>query len=241
MIGLSLSMRCVVVTWLVAGFASLAQGQSIAYDLSVQNLTQGTPRGTLLAANQGDVCRIWVSAHHSGLSVGSAGFSIELYNFAPLPITESATAGFDLTDNLVGRHPHMRNPGSDRAPGAAQGARSIVVNDLGMNHWTITDDTGDWIDLATLPPTANPLIGLFPISSGEQFFAFDVVLAPRMGHGIYSIELHHRPSGRLYRNSSDSTGVEVVPSCGVCYLFVPAPGALAPFAALFAASGRRRG
>lgn len=212
----------------------------MTYSLSAQNLTQGTPRGTYVSGSLGDVLRIWVSADHSGLSVGAAGFSIELYNFAPLPIIEPPTAAVDLTDDLVGRHPHMRNSGSDRAPDAAQGARSIVVNDLGMNHWTITDDTGDWIDLVSLPPTANPLVGVFPISTGEQFFAFDVVLAPRMGHGIYSIELHHRPSGRLYRNSADSTGVEAPANCGGCFLFVPAPGTLAPCAIGLLAARRRR-
>lgn len=211
----------------VAGLAASASAQTIAYNLSGQNLTQGTPRGNLVGAAVGDTIRIWLSADHDGLSIGLAKFDILMDGGATpgqVMLDETATAGFDLTDDLAGRHPHMRQATSDKPTAGGSGASLITAFATDGDTVTLSDAAQAGIDLGTFPPTFNPLIGLFPISTGEQFFAFDFVYQG----GVVNMSTVVRGAGRIYRNSTDGNGQSVsAPTVGTGVTITPAPASLA--------------
>lgn len=231
-----------IVMFTVAGLAAGASAQStIAFNLSAQNLTQGTARGTAVAANVGDTVRVWLSSDHNGLSIGLAKFDILMDGGATpaqVHLDETATAGFDLTDDLLGRHPHMRQATSDKPTAGASGASLMTAFATDGDTVTLSDAASSGIDLGTFPPTFNPLIGLFPIASGEQFFAFDFIYQG----GVVDMSVVVRGAGRVYRSSTDGNGQSVsAPTVGSGVTITPAPASLALLGlGGFAAARRRR-
>lgn len=222
----------------IGGVAASAFGQAnaVAYNLTAINMTDAL-RGTANAA-VGDVFRIEVSAVHNGMSLGLAKFDIAVEGSTPAAATvvEDATAAFDLVAPVRGRHPHMRQATSDK-PNGAVGASVITGHAVDGDSWVMSDAAQGGIDLATFPPTFNPLIGLFPIASGEQFFAFDFVYQG----GVVNMSTVVRGAGRIYRSSTDGNGQSVsAPTVGTGVTITPAPASLALLGLGGLAAARRR-
>lgn len=222
----------------IGGVAASAFGQAnaVAYNLTAINMTDAL-RGTANAA-VGDVFRIEVSAVHNGMSLGLAKFDIAVEGSTPAAATvvEDATAAFDLVAPVRGRHPHMRQATSDK-PNGAVGASVITGHAVDGDSWVMSDAAQGGIDLATFPPTFNPLIGLFPIGTGEAFFAFDYVY----DGGVDTLNMVVRGAARLYRSSTDGSGATVsAPTVGNGVTITPAPGSLALLGAGGLLAARRR-
>ncbi|MBX3364243.1 MAG: PEP-CTERM sorting domain-containing protein [Phycisphaeraceae bacterium] len=208
----------------VAGLAAGVSAQSITYNLSAVNMTDAG-RGTT-NAEAGDVFYVAMSAAHDLYSLGLAKFDLVFTgnpNLASANFDESATGIFNMGPADTGRHPYMRVAVSDRPSNSAVGAAVITAFAEGAG-FRVSDAGDGGIDLATFPPTINPLITIDQISSGETFFAFMYTY----GGGTETIDVLVRGAGRLYRNAGDGNGATVSqPMAGEGIVITPAPASVA--------------
>ena len=225
-----------IVLLAVAGLAAGASAQ-ITYNLSATNLTDAG-RGTANAAI-GDVFRVEMSAEHGSFSLGLAKFDLNFtgnLNTGSAAIGAESAAGIFNIDGATGRHPFMRQATSDRPSGSAVGA-SVITAFGNAGGFVVSDAANGGIDLATFPPTFNPLIGLDPIASGEVFYAFEYTY----DGGVDTIDVVVRGAGRVYRNATDGNGLTVTaPTAGAGVVITPAPASLALLGLGGLAAARRR-
>lgn len=214
----------------VAGMAAAAGAQSITYNLSGVNMTDAG-RGLNNAA-AGDVIRISMSADFSNpggaLSLGLAKFDLQFDGAVASQIQlaedPDGDVNFDLNGNERGRHPHMRQATSDKPTDSSTGASLMTPFQDDADTVVLSDAARGGIDLGTFPPTFNPLIGPFPIASGETFFVFDFVYQD----GSETISVVVRGAGRIFRNAADGSGQAVsAPLAGSSVTITPAPASLA--------------
>ncbi|MCC6285151.1 MAG: PEP-CTERM sorting domain-containing protein [Phycisphaerales bacterium] len=221
----------------LAGAAMAASAQnSVTFVLTATNLTDNL-RGT--NALPGDVFRIEISAIHTGMSLGLAKFDLAFDGSSPAQgnFTESGAPVFNLGADM-GRHPFMRNAVSDRPVGSPTGASAMTAFVSDADTWTLSDAAASGIDLATFPPTANLLVGIDPISSGEAFYAFGYTY----DGGTDTISMVIRGASRLFRSATDGSGATVSsPIVENDIVITPAPASLALLGlGGFAAARRRR-
>lgn len=223
----------------LAGAAMAASAQNtVTFVLHATNLTDAL-RGT--NALPGDQFRIEISATHTGMSLGLAKFDLAFDGSTPAqastPESGDGNFNFGLDSTETGRHPLMINAVSDRPSGSATGASAMTAFVADADTWTLSDAAGAGIDLATFPPTANPLVGVFPISSGESFFAFGYTY----DGGTDTISMLVRGAARLFRTNIDGSGATVSsPTVENSIVITPAPASLALLGLGGLAAARRR-